>query len=131
MFFLCVNSLFYCSWQELSIQYIDQLVCFAQSCTKCARFNRNYEVFPSVAHLENHFFHPCSLLCIPKTVPRQFCLPWVSFNVHFPVLQIKVDLDSLREKFCPDFDLKAELEKGLVPSPPGSPTRKKGARCEV
>ena len=42
--------------------------------------------------------------------------------------QIKSSLDSLREKFCPDFDLKAELEKGLVPSPPGSPTRKKSHR---
>lgn len=41
---------------------------------------------------------------------------------------IKSSVDSLTEKFCPDFDLKAELEKGLVPSPPGSPTRKKGYR---
>ncbi|EDO41958.1 predicted protein [Nematostella vectensis] len=39
---------------------------------------------------------------------------------------VKSDLDSLREKYCPEFDLKAELEKGLVPSPPGSPSRKKG-----
>ncbi|CAH3176041.1 unnamed protein product [Porites evermanni] len=43
---------------------------------------------------------------------------------------IKSSLDSLREKFCPDFDLKAELEKGLVPSPPGSPTRKKSHRAK-
>ena len=43
-------------------------------------------------------------------------------------LQIKISVDSLTEKFSPDFDLKAELEKGLVPSPPGSPTRKKGYR---
>jgi len=43
---------------------------------------------------------------------------------------IKSSLDSLREKFCPDFDLKAELEKGLVPSPPGSPTRKKTHRTK-
>ncbi|XP_068721343.1 protein virilizer homolog isoform X6 [Montipora capricornis] len=43
---------------------------------------------------------------------------------------IKSSVDSLREKFCPDFDLKAELEKGLVPSPPGSPTRKKGHRTK-
>lgn len=42
--------------------------------------------------------------------------------------QIKIGVDSLTEKFSPDFDLKAELEKGLVPSPPGSPTRKKAHR---
>ena len=47
------------------------------------------------------------------------------------VLQIKSSVDSLTEKFCPDFDLKAELEKGLVPSPPGSPTRKKGYRYDT
>jgi len=47
------------------------------------------------------------------------------------ILQIKSSVDSLTEKFCPDFDLKAELEKGLVPSPPGSPTRKKGYRCDT
>ncbi|XP_066019327.1 protein virilizer homolog isoform X2 [Pocillopora verrucosa] len=41
---------------------------------------------------------------------------------------IKIGVDSLTEKFSPDFDLKAELEKGLVPSPPGSPTRKKAHR---
>ncbi|XP_067052413.1 protein virilizer homolog isoform X1 [Acropora muricata] len=43
---------------------------------------------------------------------------------------IKSSLDSLREKLCPDFDIQAELEKGLVPSPPGSPTRKKGYRTK-
>ena len=45
--------------------------------------------------------------------------------------QMKSSLDSLTEKFCPDFDLKSELEKGLVPSPPGSPTRKKGHRYDA
>ena len=59
-----------------------------------------------------------------------FCCVVLKMCSHGTLLnsQIKISVDSLTEKFSPEFDLKAELEKGLVPSPPGSPTRKKAHR---
>lgn len=48
-------------------------------------------------------------------------------HVPFPlVLQIKCDLEEMRAKFIPDFNLQEELEKGLMTEErsPGKPKPK-------